>query len=401
MEPHMSLKFTGVLAGIVVLVAVAACAEPPVAAQGPRTPQQLLADVVKAYQDAPALTDEIRVEMRVGANAQTTERRFAAGPGADARLVLDGFVFTAVDGTLSAYRQDLPEKYFQTPLQGNLAQTYLQLTGGMPLPVPQLAMRTAETPEDYLPSLGMMVAANMAPASGETPEGTDPDLEVIPLAGDNGATGAIFVDPRTNFMKRMEVRAGGVTLVSTMNPKRLEALPEPIAFDASGRRRVDSMQAVAQLGAGDPAPDFTLPTLDGDPVSLQDYHGSLVVLDFWATWCGPCRMALPRLQQFQNWARTEGLPVQVLPVNVGERTRGKENIRRNVAAFWKSGGFTMPTLVDYESSVAVSYGVGPIPHTVVVGPDGIIRHVETGFHPNFAEQLKALARRHATERTGS
>jgi thiol-disulfide isomerase/thioredoxin len=409
----MSMKSSGVAAGILLLVGVGGCAEAPVSAQAPddapepaavrasRTPQQMLADVAKAYQDAPVLTDEIRVEIQIRGTTQSTQRSFTAGPGTDVRLLIDGFVFTAVDGNLSAYRAGRADKYFQTPLQGDLPRTYLTLTGGVPLPVPQLAMRAARAPADYLPALGMQLAANMKPTAAEPAGGGAPRPDVIPLAGDRGATGEILVDPATNFMKRIEIRTGGLTLVATMNPKRHDTLPAPIAFDPAGRRRVDSMQAVAQLSPGDAAPDFTLPTLEGEPVKLSDLRGSLVVLDFWATWCGPCKMALPKLQQFQDWARAEGLAVEVLPINVGERVRGEENIKRKVAAFWKSGGYTMKTLVDYESSMALAFDVGPIPHSVVVGPDGVIRHVKTGFHPGLAEEFKQLARKYAKKRTGA
>jgi peroxiredoxin len=401
MESDMRLNLMGVSAGVLFLVIVAACAEAPVAAQAPRSPQQVLADVAEAYRDAPALTDEIHVEIGFGGTTQSTERSFVAGPGTDVRLVIDGFVFTAVGDRVSAYRQDRPEKYFETPIRGNLPETYLQLTGGVPLPVPQLAMRSGAAPADYLPSLGMQIAANLRLAGGETVRRGDRSLEMLRLEGDNGATVEILVEPRTSFMERIEVKAGAATLVATMRPKRHDALPEPITFDAAGRRRVDSMTAVAQLSQGDPAPDFTLPTLDGEPVTLSDHRGSVVVLDFWATWCGPCRMGLPKLQQFQNWARTEGLAVEVIPINLAERVRGYENIKKRVATFWAGGGFTMQTLVDYENSMGLAYDVGPIPHTVVVGPDGIIRHVETGYRPAFADELKKLARTLQTDRTGS
>jgi hypothetical protein len=112
-------------------------------------------------------------------------------------------------------------------------------------------------------------------------------------------------------------------------------------------------------------------------------------------------MVLPKLQQFQDWARAEGLVVEVLPVNLGERVSGRENIKRKVAAFWRSGGYAMKTLVDYENAMALAFDVGPIPHTVVVGPDGVIRHVKTGFHPGLAEELKQVARKHAKKRTGA
>ena len=147
------------------------------------------------------------------------------------------------------------------------------------------------------------------------------------------------------------------------------------------------------LVAGDDAPDFTLETLDGAEVSLASYRGTMVVLDFWATWCRPCQMGLPKLEEFANWARQEGLAVTVLPVNMGERYPTHEAKKIAVARFWKGKGFTMPTLLDYDDKVAAAFRVGSIPHTVVVDPQGKIMDVEVGFNRNAVDHYKKLTRK--------
>ncbi|MHC4141989.1 MAG: peroxiredoxin family protein [Planctomycetota bacterium] len=371
-------------AGSMLLAVCAACTEDTASAAGESPPsgEQLLREMAKAYQSAPAFTDEMRVELRVGAARRSDVRNVAAGPGASAQVVIDGFEFTAVDEQVFIVRADRPGKYFVTPLVGHLPNTFGGLTGGMPLPVPQLALRFGRGPEDYLQSFGMQAALNLKLAGRETVTREGRSLEQLQFTG--------FLERLE--LERVERDGSRMTMTASMSPKRLDRLPQLISFDTEGRRAVETLQDVMKLGRGDPAPDFTLPTLDGERVTLSDHRGSLVVVDFWATWCRPCRLGLPRLQQFDDWARQEGLAVEVIPVNVGERQRTNEAKKGIVEKYWKSQRFTMKTVVDYDNSTAMTFEIGPIPHTVVVGPDGIIRHVEVGYRPALTDELKAMTR---------
>jgi len=396
----MGTRIVAALAACVLSGAIEGCAEDSASAapEPALTGEQLLREMAEAYRSAPAFTDEIRFELRVGAARQTDVRNLAAGPGASAQLVIDGFEFTAVDEQVFVVRAGRPGKYFVTPLVGNLPRTFEGLTGGTPLPVPQLALRFGRGPEDYLQSFGMQAAVNVKLAGRETVTREGRSLEQLQFTGDGGATVRALVDPETMFLERLElerVERNGrrMTMTASMSPKRLDRLPRPISFDPEGRRLVETLQDVMMLGKGDAAPDFTLPTLDGEQVTLSDHRGSLVVVDFWATWCRPCRMGLPRLQQFADWARQEGLAVEVIPVNVGERQPNNDAKKQAVGKFWKSQNFTMKTLMDYDNSTAMAFEVGPIPHTVVVGPDGIVRHVEVGFRPALTDELKAMTRK--------
>ena len=131
-----------------------------------------------------------------------------------------------------------------------------------------------------------------------------------------------------------------------------------------------------------------MPTLDGDTIALQQLRGSVVVLDFWATWCGPCRLGLPKLQEFSYWAKRQNLDIEVFAIDTRERQPNNQKKLELVNQFWRSKRFTMPTLMDYDNKVATAYEVGGIPHTVVIGPDGRIVAVHIGFNPNMAELLK-------------
>lgn len=119
---------------------------------------------------------------------------------------------------------------------------------------------------------------------------------------------------------------------------------------------------------GKPAPDFSLTSLDGRQVNLSDLQGRHVLIDFWATWCPPCKKALPIIQSLSEG--TDGLVV--LTVN-GE----PPSVSR---PFLEKNGFSFTTLVDPGQSVAVSYGVTAIPTTFIIAPDGTVARRLVGYH---------------------
>lgn len=114
---------------------------------------------------------------------------------------------------------------------------------------------------------------------------------------------------------------------------------------------------------GHPAPDFELRTLDGDMVRLSDYRGQGVFINFWASWCGPCREEMPDMEQQYQLMKDEGL--EILAVNIAES---------DVVAgsFANRLGLTFPILLDRDRLVNDRYGVGPIPVSIFVDKDGMV-----------------------------
>jgi thiol-disulfide isomerase/thioredoxin len=159
-----------------------------------------------------------------------------------------------------------------------------------------------------------------------------------------------------------------------------------LLFTSVRRARVADAAARGPVPAGQtkPAPDFTLPlAATGRPVRLGDAARTQpVVLDFWATWCGPCRQELPHVEAL---SRRYAGRVAFYGVNSSDSAK-------NIAAFTRQEGLTFPTLSDARHSVAFLYGADAIPLLVVVDTRGRVRYVSNGYDPseNIESELSKL-----------
>lgn len=120
---------------------------------------------------------------------------------------------------------------------------------------------------------------------------------------------------------------------------------------------------------GHSAPDFTLPTLSGDTLKLSAQREHPVVLNFWASWCGPCRSEMPELQRLHERLAASG--VAVIGVNQGESAG-------TAAAFFQTLGLDFPVALDERTGVSQLYLVNSLPTTFFIDHDGVIRSVFTG-----------------------
>ncbi|MBM4403097.1 MAG: TlpA family protein disulfide reductase [Candidatus Cloacimonetes bacterium] len=126
------------------------------------------------------------------------------------------------------------------------------------------------------------------------------------------------------------------------------------------------------------APEWELPNPEGSMVKLTDLRGKIVILDFWATWCGPCRRLMPVLNQWMQKQMPEG--VVVISINVWETDTDK------ALAYFQESNFAMKLLYGYDK-LATAYGVEGIPHLAVIDREGFIRFEENGFDDNLADNL--------------
>lgn len=134
---------------------------------------------------------------------------------------------------------------------------------------------------------------------------------------------------------------------------------------------------------GEVAADFHLADLDGNSVALSDFQGRPVLLNFWATWCTPCRDEIPLLETIHNDSRWQNEELVILAVNIGE---GKSTVKDFVEEY----GIPFTVLLDTERNVFRQYFVRGVPTTYFVDRKGVIQDVTIGAFSNIEEIEKNL-----------
>jgi thiol-disulfide isomerase/thioredoxin len=160
---------------------------------------------------------------------------------------------------------------------------------------------------------------------------------------------------------------------------KLQSAPEPKDVQGDG---AGSSGANSEL-VGKPAPDFQLELLDGTKFRLSESKGRVVVLDFWATWCGPCLQAMPQVDRVAREFRDRG--VRLVAVNLQEAPR-------EITAMLERHKLSPTVALDRDGVVAEKYGVTAIPQTVVIDREGNVARLYVGGGPHLGDQLRDLIR---------
>ena len=174
-------------------------------------------------------------------------------------------------------------------------------------------------------------------------------------------------------------RFGKWKLENAPDPKFVNDLDDPDADSKGGSGNGMSPQLESLIGAI--APAFELPLLEGDRIRLEDLRGKIVVLDFWATWCGPCIVSLPKLNEIAQEYR--GANVQLIAVNIEQKPSeiksmlGKLEIKPTVA-------------LDSDGAVARAYFAEAIPQTVIIDANGKIVRIVVGGGEDAEKQIRSM-----------
>lgn len=176
---------------------------------------------------------------------------------------------------------------------------------------------------------------------------------------------------KRNFALAIVALLIGIFLVNLFQDQQEKKAREEA--DQLAKESMDLSDAEQGLTKGDRAPDFTLTTLDGEEVKLSDYQGKKVILNFWATWCPPCKAEMPHMEQYyEKNAKKE--KVEILAVNLTSQDEGEKAVQQFVDGY----ELTFPILMDEKGDIGEEYRAFTIPTTYMIDTNGLIRHKIVG-----------------------
>ncbi|MCC5802126.1 redoxin domain-containing protein [Rossellomorea vietnamensis] len=176
---------------------------------------------------------------------------------------------------------------------------------------------------------------------------------------------------KRNFALAIVALLIGIFLVNLFQDQQEKKAKEEA--DQLAKESMDLTDAKQGLTQGDRAPDFTLTTLDGEEVQLSDYQGKKVILNFWATWCPPCKAEMPHMEQYyEKNAKKEN--VEILAVNLTSQDEGEKAVQQFVDGY----ELTFPILMDENGDIGDEYRAFTIPTTYMIDTNGLIQHKIVG-----------------------
>lgn len=379
---------------------------------------EALADILKAYRSAAGvvLSAEVSVGAKSGGGAgaaPAVKLQCTFGDKRQALVSLRDYQLRISGGKIVATHDSNALAYLEVSDHGS--PYYALFNAFQALPIPELALGLGEDALDEVCMQLMPQLPDVLPVRVEDEEIDGQAGKVLVLESDDATQSLrLSFDPETKLLERSvgTKRGGpeveeGAEVVWTVRSKAKVPPKAPdattFAFDTTGKQKVDGLAAlvvraagatedrdVAGLKPGEPAPTLALPKVGGGEWDLVAQRPRPVLVDFWATWCGPCKGALPGLAKLK--AEFEG-KVDFMMVNSGEQG-SREEREANIGKVFRERKVEMPCVLDMDGQAARRWLVRAFPTTFVVAPDGKIAGMWEGSSPRsereIHEKLKSL-----------